>query len=432
MIDRFQIHIESGGGGDGDTRRLSVWLGERCLTRLIRRGNNEPDDCLDAPPLPLAFWFLDNWWRIRWEPPPPQHDHFAHWRLAHHLPSVGAGYPWPNVSLWGEGDRCAVAVHADVNNLQPSLRFLAEPTLEYVPSSTVENTIDTFIGQVLQDAGSTCDGLDVEYKDLRAERADPAASAWRKLEAMLGFDPDAAPEALVSKYETMAERYGSEGIQEAALAQQGEGSTYAFQIALDAAETSKLVLRTPPATKTLSLHDRAPLPPWRLAVNAARELRQLLRIPPGPIRNPRLSEVLDVNVDRLATQRRSSPKIPYALRLRTTSGDGSKLALRSRWSHGRRFELCRSLGDVIWSGNDPLGPLSTAKSGRQKFQRAFAQEFLCPFEDLRAYIPNQQPGEDDIHAAARHFHVSERLIQTTLVTHDVIDRDTFAQMVEAA
>ena len=87
---------------------------------------------------------------------------------------------------------------------------------------------------------------------------------------------------------------------------------------------------------------------------------------------------------------------------------------------------------MVWSGNDALGPLSTAKSERQKFQRAFAQEFLCPFEDLQAYIPAQQPADDDIHAAARHFHVSERLIQTTLVNHNIIDRKTFEQMVEAA
>ena len=431
MIDDFQILIE-GGSGDAETRRLSVRLGETCLTRLIRRGSNEPDHCLEAPPLPLAFWFVDNWWRIRWEPPPPQRDLLAHWRLAHHLPSVGAGYPWPNVSIWGESDRCAIAVHADVNNLQPSLRFLAEPTLEYVPASTAENAIDTFVDQVLRDAGSACDGLDIEYKDLRAERADPAASTWRKLEALLGFDPDGAPQDLVSRYETMAERYGTDGIAEAALAQQGERSTYVLQDALHAAETSTLVLRTPSETKTLSLDRHAPLPPWRLASNAARKLRQLLRVPPGPIRNPRLSEVLGINVDRLATQRRSSPTIPYPLRLRTTSGDSSKLALRSRWSHSRRFELCRSLGDVIWSANDPLGPLTTAKSARQKFQRAFAQEFLCPFDDLRAYISNQQATDDDIHAAARYFHVSERLIQTTLVNHNVIDRQTFAQMVEVA
>ena len=433
MTDRFQILVEpQSADGDPVSRRLAVRLGDVWLTSLVRRGSDQPDRCLEAPPLPLAFWFVDNWWRIRCEPPPSQRDFPAEWRIAHHLPSVGAGYPWPNVSLWGEGSRCAVMVHADTHNFQRSLRFVAEPALEYVPSSTVENAIDSFISSVLQDVGSDCDGLDQEYRDLDAERADPAVSRWRRLEALLGFDPDAAPERLVSDYETMTERFGTDGIEEAALAQQGVQSANALEDTLSAAENSKVVLRTPSSIADIGL-DLSPLhPPWRLAVGAARELRERLRVPPGPIRNPRLSEVLDINVGRLATQRSSPRAIPYGLRLRSASGNVNKLALRSRWSHSRRFELCRSLGDIIWSGNDALGPLSTAKSGRQKFQRAFAQEFLCPFDDLRAYIPSDDPGDDDIHAAARHFHVSERLIQTTLVNHNVIDRETFEQMVEVA
>ena len=220
MNDRFQILVEPRpAGGDPATRRLAIRLGDVWLTQLIRRSGDRPDYCLEVPPLPLAFWFVDNWWRIHCEPPPLQRDPPARWRIAHHLPSVGAGYPWPNVSLWGEGSRCAVMVHADAHNLQRSLRFVAEPAL------------------------------------------DPGASRWRRLDA--------------------------------------------------------------------------------------------------------------------------------------------------------------------------LGPLSAARSGRQKFQRAFAQEFLCPFDDLRSYIPDETPADDDIHAAARHFHVSERLVQTTLVNHNVIDRETFEQVVEA-
>lgn len=432
MTDRFQILIEPRpDAGDAATRRLAIRLGDAWLTRLVRRGSDQPDRCLEAPPLPLAFWFLDNWWRIRCEPPPPQRDFPAHWRIAHHLPSVGAGYPWPNVSLWGEGSRTAVMVHADAHNLQRALRFDADPGLEYVPSSTAERAIDTFIDHVLQDTGTDCDGLDQEFRDLRAERADPDASRWRRIEAMLGFDPDDAPEALVTDYETMSERFGIDSVEEAALAQQGGRSLNVFQDTLRAAEASKVVLRTPATIARIELGHRH-RPPWQLAVRAASQLRQHLRVPPGPIRNPGLSELLGISIDRLATQRVLPPSVPYGLRLRNASGNANRLALRSRWAHSRRFELCRSLGDIIWSGDDPLGPLSAAKSGRQKFQRAFAQEFLCPFDDLRAYIPNEDPTDDDIHAAARHFHVSERMIQTTLVNHDVIDRETFDQMVEAA
>ena len=431
MID-FQIRIEERATDErSEPRRLSIRLGDSVLIHLLRRGSKEPDDWLEAPPVPLAFWFIDNWWRIRWEPTP--HRNFnADWRLAHHLSSAGAGYHWPNVSIWGEGSRVGIAVHADASNLQGSPKFIARPRLDYLPSSTLEDTIDCFVQDVLEQVGDACDGLDAEYRQLQSERTDPAVATWRKLEAMLGFDPDDAPSDLVDGLEALTERYGTEPLEEAALAHQGEGASEALEHCIEAAKSSNTLIRAPISIDTDVIGmARSPLqPPWLQAVNAAAHLRDRLCVPPGPIRNTRLSEIVGTNVDHLGTRRRSKFDIPYALRLRQETG--SKLALRSIWSHTRRFELCRSLGDIIWSGDDALGPLSAAKSERQKFQRAFAQGFLCPFADLQAYINTDKPGEDDIHAAARHFHVFERLIETTLVNNDVIDQTSFEQMVDAA
>ena len=429
MID-FQIGIgEPRNDKCPKPDRLRIRLGDACLTRLVRRGSNAPDDWLEAPPVPLAFWFIDNWWRIRWEPA-PYADLNAEWRLAHHLSSVGAGYHWPNVSIWGEGSRVGVAVHADASNLQPSLKFVAQPGLDYVPSSTVEAAIDRFVGDVLEHVGDASDGLDAEYRQLQSERADPTVAAWRKLEAMLGFDPDDAPDGLVGGLEALTERYGSEPLQEAALAHQGEKATEVLQTCIEAAESSNVLVRAPFSFDTLEIDRSSPQPPWLLAVGAANQLRHWLGVPPGPIRNPRLSEIVGTNVDHLQTKRRSTFSIPYALRFREETG--SRLALRSAWSHTRRFELCRSLGDIIWSRDDAMCPLSAARSERQKFQRAFAQGFLCPFADLQAYIDTDEPGEDDIHAAARHFHVSERLIEATLLNNRVIDQASFEQMVDAS
>jgi len=428
----FQVLIEAPAAHDpSGPDRLSIRLGESSLTRLIRRGSHEPDDCLEAPPVPLAFWFIDNWWRIRSEPP-PHGDPDAEWRLAHHLPSVGAGYHWPNVSIWGEGARSGVAVHADTSNLQASLKFIAPPRLEYMPSSMVEEAIDRFVLDVLTHVGAACDGLDAEYRQLCSERADPETAAWRTLEAMLGFDPDDAPESLIRGCEALMDRYGAEPLREAALAHQGTHATAVLEQCIEAAERSNVIVQTPFEAGDFQIDRSSMQPPWLLAVNTADRVRRWLGVPPGPLRNPRLSEIAGFNVDRMSTRRRSSSEIPYALRLRDDTRRASRLTLRSAWSHSRRFEVSRSLGDIIWSGDDALGPLSAAKSERQKFQRAFAQAFLCPFGDLRAYIDTEAPGEDDIHAAARHFHVSERLIRATLYNNHVIDQASFEQMVDAA
>lgn len=134
------------------------------------------------------------------------------------------------------------------------------------------------------------------------ERVDPGVRRWGRLEALPGFDPDAAPASVVSAYEDMTERFGTEGIKEAALARQGEPSANALEDSLCAAESSRAILRVPSAIWRIHLDHPSIRPPWRLGVDAACELRQRLDVPSGPIRNPRLSEVLEINVDRLATQ----------------------------------------------------------------------------------------------------------------------------------
>ena len=432
MNDAFEIRIGKPANVEAtEIRRLAIRIGDICLTRLVRRGANVPDDSLEAPPLPLAFWITDNWWRIRWESAPyPALS--ADWRLAHDLSSVGAGYAWPNVSLWGEGGRFAIAVHADSANLTPALRFLAEPGLHYLPASTVEGTLDGFVQDVLDDVGAANDGLDAEFEALLSERADPRASTWRRLEAMLGFDPDEAPEPLVASLESLADRFGLEAVGEAALARQGEQAGDVLEACIDAADRSRVVVHPPHAFAAIDVEKPSLDAPWQRATSAAEILRDRLHVPRGPIRNTRLSDLLGVSIDHLRQNAAATARAPYGLRVNQESNGGSKVALRSRWPEGRRFELCRALADTIWSPEDALGPLSEAKSERQKFQRAFAQAFLCPFHDLLAYIDTEQPASEDIQAAARHFHVSERMIQTTLVNNGVIDHASFEQMVDAS
>ena len=51
MID-FQIGIEESRNGNcSEPDRLRIRLGDACLTRLVRRGSNAPDDWLMSPRL---------------------------------------------------------------------------------------------------------------------------------------------------------------------------------------------------------------------------------------------------------------------------------------------------------------------------------------------------------------------------------------------
>jgi hypothetical protein len=57
---------------------------------------------------------------------------------------------------------------------------------------------------------------------------------------------------------------------------------------------------------------------------------------------------------------------------------------------------------------------------------------LCLFDDLMSYMDTSRPADDDIAAAARHFDVAERVVRTTLVNENVIERERLQDLIEAA
>ena len=428
-MQSFEIGAEKIPDAKG-LRRIRIGVGDVVLTRLVRPDGRGEDHCLEAPPDQLAFWLVDNWWRIRWEPAPP--DQFlSRWRLAHDLSSIGGGYIWPRISIWGEGTKLGVASQADPLTQTQPVRFLANG-LYYVSASSMISNVDAFVDSLVDDETiADRQSLRAEYQQLLAERNDPEIADWRKLEAKLGFDPDEAPAALMDRLGELMECYGQEGVEEAAIAHQGHQAAEMLQEEVETARNSDVRITPPAEVEAVCVERDSERTPWQLAEGAAAELRVRLAHDRGPIRNRALSEVLCLPSDQLKTKRSPAP-LDYGLRLRDTDGAGSLVAMKAKWSHSRRYELCRTLGDIIWSNNDGLGPLSAAKSVRQKFQRSFAQSFLCPFDDLQAYMGTEQPEDDDIQAAARHFHVPVRMIQTLLVNKGVIGRASFEEMIEAA
>ena len=87
---------------------------------------------------------------------------------------------------------------------------------------------------------------------------------------------------------------------------------------------------------------------WQLAEEAAATLRERLSIPLGPIRSKSLSDILAVRRNTFRYRSGRSP-LKYGIRLKDDDGEASLVALEKRGTYSRRFELCRMLGDVIWS-----------------------------------------------------------------------------------
>jgi Zn-dependent peptidase ImmA (M78 family) len=94
-------------------------------------------------------------------------------------------------------------------------------------------------------------------------------------------------------------------------------------------------------------------------------------------------------------------------------------------------ELSCALADEIWAQSE-FGVISKAKTDRQKFQRAFAQNLLVPFSSLKKMIEPANPTELQIRKAAKHYHVHENVITRLLILEKVLPEETLGQRLEAA
>lgn len=163
--------------------------------------------------------------------------------------------------------------------------------------------------------------------------------------------------------------------------------------------------------------------PWTVGVSAAWRLRTTERLGGGPLTDRRLSDLYGIGPQCLTVRR----KAPMAFSLNPRAwGNGQgfreRLVLRSGTGTGRRFEVARLLADrLLVDTEDPLRPATRAATFRQKMQRAFAAEFLCPFEALRDMLDGDC-SQDAMEEAARHYRVSPLLVRAHLANHGLVDR----------
>jgi hypothetical protein len=393
------------------------------LTRLQRLEANEPDDFVRIPLARFGFWLADNWWRLRYETS-PRGEATPDWRLAHEINSIGGGFAWPRVAIWGEGQRIVLTSRADPPGVAGPVRFLTD-AIVFVGADDFEGALDGALVQIQQQATSDeAPALRAVVDALNAERADPDSAQWRRLEAIAGFDCDEAPDDLMARLAGLLERYGVEDIEEAVAAHPGTDTTRLLQETIDAGSSVHDVADFSEAMKLAGQRpDGLAREPWQRAEQYARGMREAFGHRDGPLRNARLAELLGIQATALKSRGPSQGRaLPYGLRLKSGSRVSQHLLLVSRRGAARRFEAARCLGDAIWSQSSQLGPISLARTARQKFQNAFAASLLSPASSVIAYVGSENPSDEDISAAAQYFHVSEKVVRTILVNKYVMGR----------
>ena len=271
------------------------------------------------------------------------------------------------------------------------------------------------------------------WSEVELERQAPELSEVRKLEAYLGYDPDEGPEKLVANLMEARKRYGAEAVNEMAAESRDHAPQRLQDLNKDLQSSDNVVriLDFKAITAQLQTQSGQLIPPWRRAALAAKIAREVWKLPSGPIGTNKICELFEVSANLLTQSNWNQPSQPRELSAgfkEDETQERFRIVLHQPGETSRRFTLARLIGDYLTAQGDHILPATSASTSRQKFQRAFAQEFLCPFNDLMEFLDTNTPGEDDIEEASAYFNVSPLIITRTLENKGILEPEILAEI----
>jgi hypothetical protein len=377
----------------------------------------------------LAVWFVSNWWRLRWEP--KRGAGAYHWDISHKIGAAGGGYLWPDVSFNSDGSTITIQSESalfpftgqDIRYINNFSTIITAEEFESKISLFVESVIARLL--TLRIDAAELIGL---WKEVCAERQDLSLSRWRKLEAIMGFDPDDASDYLVVGLQEAADNYGSDAIEEIAAASQEKALDVIKELSgAPRTESTRLSIPGFDGLRQELRGIKSTLFPWQRGEEAAQIARRTWSLGEGPVSSEHIADIFEFRQELIFEP--SKRKGPMSAGFREfESMDRFKVFLNTPYPANQRFALMRLVADNLTAQpDDKLLPASDIKTYRQKFQRAFAQEFLCPYQELKEFIVSSEPNYDDIEDAALHFGVSPLLIKSVLINKGHIGRGTLGE-----
>ena len=376
----------------------------------------------------LAEWLAWNWWRLKWEPRGVKR---VDWTSAHQLTSAGGGYVWPNLTFFSDGERMALISRATTRRNYEPLRYLTE-RMAVVGVTDFVVAVDRFIEQVLGQLSAESiesTNLAVIWNEVLEERAESDSSRWRQVEALLGYEPGDAPEDAVKSIIEGGAAVGVDGFTELAAARK-DGENVPNLMRLQSIAAAQGISSKPTDVVRLpgEFGPASNVPAWRGGAAAARALRKQENLGDGRLSSVRLTSLSGVGSE-IILQPGPGPSFSFALD--DSEASGHVVLRKTDWQTNRRFEVARILGDRIFSQKESLLPATRAQTYRQKWQRAFAAELLCPAESLIDMVDGDVSPES-IESAAEEFEVAELVVKSLLADHELLDHDSIEASAEAA
>lgn len=369
---------------------------------------------------PLAMWFASSWWRLNYEPLPtqqPGHD----WRMVHELGAANHGFVWPRIIFAPDGEVIYVWAGASMTPGQ-SVQYLQTLDMPRTIMLTgFQQSVESFIHSVLArlDAKALA-GSDLAHlwTLVKEDLADPEAFRRRKLEAELGFDPEECPEQALNAALQWGRRIGDVALSELAPAISAAGASPDLAVIGQLTNADGIVGAPEISSDDIDHLDQGA--PWERAIHDARALRNKMGNVSDPIHSRSLYDLLGLSSEAVANWNAPVDRSPVAVAI-PVDDHQLKFIPRKRNSTGQRFELARFLGEYLCSPSHEMRWLASTdlSTFRQKYQRAFAAEFLCPIDSLTSFLDGDFSSYA-IEEAAEKFDVSEQTITNLLLNNDYI------------
>ena len=403
--------------------QLEIYVENYNLTRNENIFSQSIQNHVIVSSYPLALWMLQNWWRLLYEPLPASNKPDISWRMAHELGAANHGFVWPKILFASDSLNMQIWSSPSEVSCQQSVRYINGLNLPVsINISEFRQALFGFISTVenrLEALGSGSNNLSLLFSIVKEEEQIEDSRIYRKLEALMGFDPDECSPDVMEDAIKLYRKYGDGTLLELAPVYGKIGQEKPLKH-IEKFIGAPGVYGKPRFYIEQKANNTCPnSAPWTVAVDNARELRSKIGNINNPISTDALFELLGIassDIDKWEPMGRSSVSVGIP-----TDDQTIKFVPRKKHPISKRFELSRYVGDFIQTGENQWLTNTDLYTYRQRYQRAFAAEFLCPINGLVSFLASDFSNEA-IEDAAEHFSVSEQTISSLLANNNYIER----------
>lgn len=417
---RIEIGWEDPQGARGEElratwSRLSIFIDGKSVTEILDLRSDTVRDSLYLPAYPLAEWLAFHWWPLLHESGTGDPSSNGGFKKRHNLKFAAEGFALPDLAFVADG----ASVHAKWTPHIPKFsraKFLSEG-FAVIDQTAFTAEISRFIEMVvarLKAMGiEECSLID-EWEAIQSVEKDEAD--FCRAAGALGLDPfaidDGTKESICAAEASLPDSAVEEFFQVADVSHLARQVTWLLCV-IHNLESIHQTMALPLPRFTKYLHGE----PWWQGYELARQTRQVLGLTDwwkpldSGLFEPSQAGSLEV-VAPDPDLRADAVSIFHA--------DGSaKIAVMGGSILSKRFIIARSICDYVLDG--PSIPLLQTRAGtlKQRRNRAFAAEFLAPWEGIRSIFDRHEADDRDIEILGEHFVVSTKVIDHQLRNNGV-------------